>query len=66
MLLDREGGQVNGDSSDCSFCRLDEPAVTVYRDATVQAFISLAPINRYHVIVTPRAHYDETRQASKR
>ena len=45
-------------SSDCSFCRLDEPAVTLYRDATVQAFISLAPINRYHVIVTPRAHYE--------
>jgi histidine triad (HIT) family protein len=42
----------------CSFCRLDEPAVTMHRDASVQAFISLAPINRYHVIVTPRAHYE--------
>jgi len=27
----------------------------MYRDDTVQAFISLAPINRYHVIVAPRA-----------
>ena len=45
-------------SPECSFCRLDEPAVTMYRDATVQAFISLAPINRYHVIVAPRAHYE--------
>src|SRR5262245_46479275 len=45
-------------SSECSFCRLDEPAVTMYRDATVQAFISLAPINRYHVVVAPRAHYE--------
>ena len=44
--------------SECSFCRLDEPAVTMYRDSTVQAFISLAPINRYHVIVAPRAHYE--------
>src|SRR5215831_2205356 len=44
--------------SGCLFCRLDEPAVTIYRDATVQAFISLAPINRYHVIVAPRAHYE--------
>ena len=32
--------------------------MTVYRDATVQAFISLAPINRYHVIVAPRAHFE--------
>ena len=30
----------------------------MYRDATVQAFISLAPINRYHVIVAPRTHYE--------
>ena len=45
-------------ASECSFCRLDEPAVTMYRDATVQAFISLAPINRYHVIVAPLAHYE--------
>jgi histidine triad (HIT) family protein len=44
--------------SGCPFCKLDEPAVTVYRDATVQAFISLAPINRYHVIVAPRAHFE--------
>ena len=44
--------------SGCPFCELDEPAVTVYRDATVQAFISLAPINRYHVIVAPRAHFE--------
>ena len=45
-------------SPECSFCRLDEPAVTMYRDATAQAFISLAPINRYPVIVAPRAHYE--------
>jgi len=44
--------------SGCLFCRLDEPAVTIYRDATVQAFISLAPINRYHVIVAPRVHFE--------
>lgn len=44
--------------SGCLFCGLDEPAVTVYRDATAQAFISLAPVNRYHVIVAPRAHFE--------
>jgi len=32
--------------------------VTLYRDGTVQAFISLAPINRHHVIVAPRAHHE--------
>jgi len=48
-----------GDSpSECPFCRFSEPAVTVYRDEAVQAFISLSPINRYHVIVAPRAHFE--------
>ena len=45
-------------SSGCPFCRLDDPAVTVYRDATLQAFISLAPINRHHVVVAPRTHFE--------
>jgi len=44
--------------SGCPFCELDEPAVTVYRDATIQAFISLAAIDRYHLIVAPRAHFE--------
>lgn len=42
----------------CPFCGFDEPQVTVYADAHVQAFISTSPINRYHVIVTPRMHYE--------
>jgi hypothetical protein len=44
--------------SECPFCTLDTPAVIVYRDTTVQAFVSLAPINRYHVIIAPRAHFE--------
>jgi histidine triad (HIT) family protein len=40
----------------CPFCALDDPEVTVYSDALVQALVSRAPINRYHVIIVPRVH----------
>ena len=42
----------------CPFCVLDDPAVTVWADAHVQAVVSLRPINRYHVIVVPRVHVE--------
>lgn len=42
----------------CSFCALDDPDVTVYADNLVQALVSRAPINRYHVIVVPRSHWE--------
>jgi len=42
----------------CPFCVLDDPAVTVWADAHVQAVVSRRPINRYHVIVVPRAHVE--------
>jgi histidine triad (HIT) family protein len=42
----------------CPFCDFDQPEVTVFADGHVQAFISLSPINRYHVLVVPRAHYE--------
>ena len=45
-------------ASGCPFCGFEEPAVTVHRDARVQAFISRAPINRYHVLVTSHAHFE--------
>ena len=41
---------------ECPFCGLDDPAVTVYSDAVLQAVVSSAPINRYHVLIIPRAH----------
>ena len=44
--------------ADCPFCSFDDPAVTVYRDASIQALISRAPINRYHVLVVPRPHVE--------
>jgi diadenosine tetraphosphate (Ap4A) HIT family hydrolase len=49
---------VSDPTSACHFCGFDEPEVTVYADAVVQALISLAPINRYHVLVVPRRHYE--------
>ena len=42
----------------CPFCSLDDPPVTVCADAHVQAVVSRAPINRYHVIVVPRVHVE--------
>ena len=44
-------------TSGCSFCGLDQPAVTVFEDAQVKAFISLSPINCYHVLIVPKLHY---------
>ena len=35
-----------------------EHEVTVFADARVQAFISSSPINRYHVLVGPKFHYE--------
>lgn len=45
-------------SPQCPFCGFDQAEVTVFADANVQAFISLSPINRYHVMVVPRVHYE--------
>ena len=45
-------------TSQCPFCGFDQPEVTVFADAQVQAFISLSPINRYHVFVVPKLHYE--------
>jgi histidine triad (HIT) family protein len=42
----------------CPFCGFDQPEVTVLTEAQVRAFISLSPVNRYHVLVVPRIHYE--------
>src|SRR4029450_8440080 len=44
-------------TSGCSFCGLDQPAVTVFEDAQVKAFISLSPINCYHMLIVPKLHH---------
>ena len=51
----------NASEPDCPFCVLDDPQVTAYADATVQALVSRAPINEYHVIVVPRLHVERFR-----
>lgn len=44
--------------ADCPFCGFDEPGVTVYDDDLVLAILSRAPINRHHVMVLPREHFE--------
>ncbi len=44
--------------ADCPFCGFDEPDVTVYEDDLVLAILSRAPINRHHVMVLPREHFE--------
>ena len=45
-------------TSQCPFCGFDQPEVTVFSDDQVLAFISSSPINRYHVLVVPKLHYE--------
>jgi histidine triad (HIT) family protein len=44
--------------SPCAFCGYEDPAVTVFSDELVQAFVSLQPINGWHILVVPRTHYE--------
>jgi histidine triad (HIT) family protein len=46
------------DPAPCPFCRFNDPAVTVWSDQYVQAFMSLRPINGWHVLIVPRDHYE--------
>lgn len=42
----------------CVFCEFTDAAVVVHEDDLCYAVISAKPINRYHVLVIPRAHYE--------
>ena len=42
----------------CPFCGFNQPEVIVLDEADAHAFISLSPINRYHVLVVPKVHYE--------
>ena len=44
--------------ADCPFCDFSDREVLVYEDELVFAAISLRPINRHHVMVIPRKHYE--------
>ena len=41
----------------CPFCSFGEDDVVVYRDELLFAIVDKQPINRYHVLVIPKAHY---------
>jgi len=45
----------------CVFCKIAQgqiPAVAVYEDAEVMAFLDVNPIEKGHVLVVPRQHYE--------
>ncbi|MCB0571083.1 MAG: HIT family protein [Phaeodactylibacter sp.] len=49
-------------TDDCIFCKIIEgsiPAVTVYEDDKVIAFMDIMPINPGHVLAVPKAHFRE-------
>ena len=47
--------------SSCIFCKIiagEIPAVKVYEDELVFAFLDIAPINFGHILVTPKEHHE--------
>jgi histidine triad (HIT) family protein len=51
--------------SDCIFCQIihkEKPAHIVYEDQNVIAFLSNRPVNPGHVLVVPKAHYENIYQ----
>ncbi len=44
-------------SGECPFCQALDPGVLVYQDDATFALIDPFPINPYHTLVVPRAHY---------
>ena len=44
---------------DCVFCNYKEGRVVIYEDNTCFAVTSTNPINKYHVLVIPKEHYED-------
>jgi len=44
---------------DCVFCEYEDGGTIVYEDSECFAVISSEPINKYHVLVIPREHYED-------
>lgn len=47
--------------NECIFCRIvagELPAVKIYSDDTVIAFMDINPVQKGHALVIPRKHYD--------
>ena len=47
---------------ECPFCGFAEEDVVVYRDDLVFAIVDQQPINKYHLLVIPKAHYTDLTQ----
>ena len=50
---------MNKDS--CIFCKITQkqaPAVFIYEDEKVMAFLDIKPLNGGHTLIIPRAHYE--------
>jgi len=46
----------------CIFCKIvlkQAPASIIYEDSLVIAFLDIRPLNRGHILVIPKAHYDD-------
>jgi histidine triad (HIT) family protein len=43
---------------DCIFCNFKDKEVVLYDDSLCYAIISKNPINKYHVLVIPKEHYE--------
>ncbi len=43
---------------ECPFCDVSRMEALVYNDDTCYAAISRRPINKYHILVIPRQHYE--------
>ncbi|SRR3989344_1457040 len=44
---------------DCVFCNFKDKEVLFYEDRLCYAVISKNPINKYHVLIIPKEHYQE-------
>jgi len=42
----------------CVFCNFKDKGVVIYEDDLCYAVVSLNPINKYHVLIIPLAHYE--------
>ncbi len=42
----------------CDFCKFKEKSVIVYEDELSFVAVSLNPINKYHLMVIPKDHYE--------
>ncbi len=47
--------------ADCVFCKIIQneiPAIKIYEDETTLAFLDIRPVNKGHVLVIPKDHFE--------